>query len=140
MPGHIVHFYVDRACFGKVYYRVHRDMDSAYQYFRGKHRIFFHDVASACAIAANNYPGDRNAVSSALLHIEIDRLCSADPFFHRQLWLLAKEDAIKRKQAKKRNTRPKKRQSNKAVSEIEKTEKILKQLLELKRLIWLIRS
>ncbi len=140
MPSHMVHAYVDRLYFGRVYWKVHRQMDSAYQYFRGKHRIFWHDPISACAIAADSYPGDENAISAGLLHIRIDYTCSSDPFFHKQLWLLAKEDTQKRRHAKKQETKRKKKGVTRKPDEIEKTEKFFKQLIELKRLAELLRA
>ena len=140
MPSHLIHFYVDRLFFGKVYYRIHRQMDSAYQYFGGAHRVFWHDPISAYAIAANEYPGDRNAISSALLHIQIDQECSADPVFHRQLNFLAEEDAQKRKHNKKRKKKTARTKKPKPLSELEKTEKVISQLLELKKLTDLIKS
>ena len=140
MPAHFVHFYVDRVFFGKIYYQVHRDLDSAYEYFRSKHRIFWHDPVSAYAIAENDYPGDRNAITSALLHIEIDNECSANPVFHEQLIMLAKADANKRKRAKKRKKKIKNKKERTTLTEVEKTEKTLKQLIELMELVRLIRS
>ena len=134
MPSHKVHAYVDRMCFGKVYWKVHRLMDSAYQYFRGKHRIFWHNPISAYVIAAKSYPGDENAAFSALLHIQVDDMCSSDPFLDSQLWLLAKEDAEKRKQSKKRKTKPRQKEVTNS-PEIEKTENFFKKLTELEKLI-----
>jgi hypothetical protein len=138
MPEHLIHFYVDRIYFKKVYWRVHRDMDSAYPYFGSRHRIFWHDSVSACGIAANDYPGDENAVTSALLHIETDRLCSANPFLHNQLWLLAKEDVKRRKRAKKQKTKRKKKQKREGrrstPKEFMDVEEFLGKILEIKRL------
>ena len=132
MPSHLIHSYMDRSYFGKVYWKVHREMDCAYRYFRGRHRIFFHDPISACAIAAKAYPGDKNAISSALMHIEIDLLCSANPFYHKQLELLAKEDALKRKRSNKRKTKTRKKKAPSKLSELEKTENFFKELIEFK--------
>ena len=131
MPSHLVHSYMDRLCFGRVYWKVHRQMDSAYQYFRGRHRIFWHDPSSACAIAANAYPGNKNAITSALLHIQTDNMFSANPFLHNQLWLLAKEDVNKRKRDKKQKIKRPKKKAPLNSSELEKTEKFIEQILEL---------
>jgi hypothetical protein len=113
-------------------------MDSAYQFFRGKHRIFWHDPASAYAIGANFYPGDRDAISSGLIPIQIDTMCSENPFFHKQLWLLAKEDANRRKRNKKTKKKSKRKKKCKTLTELEKTEKVFKQLAEIKKLMGLI--
>lgn len=136
MPCHLIHAYVDRVNFGKAYWQVHREMDSAYQYFRQKHRILFHDPPTACSLAAHAYPGDPNAISAALLHIETDKMCSADPFLHAQLWQVAKEDQLKKKNSKKKKQT--KRTNYSSSSEIEKTEKFFKQVDDLQRLMRLM--
>lgn len=118
-------------------------MDSAYPYFGGKHRVFWHDTVSACAIAAEEYPGDENAVSSALLHIEEDNMCSSNPLFHEQLKLLAAQDAKKRKKSKKspnkKRVKPKKEKTA-PPDELEKFNEFLEDLAEIHRLARLIRS
>jgi hypothetical protein len=119
-------------------------MDSAYPYFGSKHRIFWHDPVSACGIAANDYPGDENAITSALLHIETDKMCSANPFIHNQLWLLAKEDAKRRKRAKKQKTKRKKKQKRESrrptPNEFKEIEEFPRKSLEIQRLYKMIVS
>jgi hypothetical protein len=102
MPSHKVHAYVDRMLFGRVYWKVHRQIDSAYPYLGGRHRIFWHDPISAMAIAAEAYPGNPNAVSAAICHIQLDNMCSADPVFEKQLEALAIVDAKKRRSSRRR--------------------------------------
>jgi hypothetical protein len=110
LPGHRVHLYLDRVLFGRSYYKVHRKMDYAWNYLRRGHRCFGHDPISAIAIAAESYPGDYNAVQAALFHIELDKLCTANPQFKRILELQAKRDATKRRR-KKRGIKAKKKKS-----------------------------
>ena len=93
MPGHMVHAYLDRMCFGKAYWKVHRRLDSAWFVCRRYHRRFWHDRVSATTIATAAYPGDQNAVWSAWLHIWADEHCSANPLFQKKLELLARADA-----------------------------------------------
>jgi hypothetical protein len=102
MPSHRAHAYVDRMLFGRAYWKVHRQIDSAYPYLRGRHRIFWHDPISAAAIAADAYPGDANAVSAAMIHIQVDNMCSADPQFRKQLEAHARADARKRRSSRRR--------------------------------------
>ena len=60
-------------------------MDKPVKYLGRAHRVLFHDTFSALAIADHYYPGDPNAQTAAMLHIEYDMLCTADPDFKRQL-------------------------------------------------------
>jgi hypothetical protein len=99
MPSHLAHVYVDRMLFGRAYWKVHRLIDSAYPYLRGGHRIFWHDPISAIAIAADAYPWDANAVSAAIIHIQVDNMCSAYPNFRKQLEAYARADARKRRRS-----------------------------------------
>ena len=102
MPSHLVHAYLDRLYFGRAYWKVHRLIDSAYPFFGGQHRFFWHDEQSAFVIAMYCYPNDENAIYSALLHIQIDMICSANPLLRRQLELLAEVDAKKRRKGRKK--------------------------------------
>jgi hypothetical protein len=110
LPGHRVHLYLDRLLFGRSYYKVHRKMDYAWYYLRRGHRCFGHDPISAIAIAAESYPGDYNAVQAALFHIELDKLCTADPQFKKMLEIQVKCNATKRRR-KKRVTKAKNKKS-----------------------------
>ena len=131
MPGLDLHAYTDRACFGKSYYKIHREMDWPYKIFGRKHRQFYHDPISAAIIAEECYPGDPDAVEAALLHILLDKTCSANPEFKK----LLKQCAIldKRKRGRKNKAEPK--------LEIEKRlMKDMKNLAELRKWLSIIYS
>jgi len=106
MPSHTVHAYLDRLYFGKAYWKVHRRLDSAWFVCRRGHRRYWHDWASAQAIARDAYPGDENAVWAAWLHIETDEYCTASPLFRKELEMLAKADAKKRRSRRKKKDEP----------------------------------
>jgi hypothetical protein len=129
IPSHLVHAYLDRLYFGKVYWKVHRLMDSAYPYFRGKHRIFWHDQQSAIVIAVNSYPNDQNAIKSALLHIQTDDACSANPLLRIQLEMLAEAEVKKRRiRREKEKQQPLSPEFEKALKDLEKIVQIRKVL------------
>jgi hypothetical protein len=132
VPSHLVHAYVDRLCFGKVYWQVHRLMDSAYPISRGRHRVFWHDPQSAIAIAMDRYSGDENAILSALLHIQIDTACSANPYLKIYLEMLASENEAQ----KKRKFRKTKRQPS-WPPEMKKYIEDLKKMVEIRRMMGL---
>jgi streptomycin 6-kinase len=88
-------------------------MDYSWYYLRRDHRCFGHDPISAIAIASESYPGDCNAVQAALFHIELDKLCTADPRFKKMLEILAKRDAAKRRR-KKRSKKAKQKSGDSA--------------------------
>jgi hypothetical protein len=132
LPSHLVHAYLDRLHFGRVYWKVHRLMDSAYPFFRGQHRFFWHDPLSAIAIASDSYPNDSNAICSALLHIQADNAASANPLLHEQLEMLAKADASKRrKHRKKEKPQPLSPEFEKALRDLEK-------IIEIRRMMGLL--
>jgi hypothetical protein len=106
LPSHTVHTYLDRLYFGKAYWKVHRRMDAAWVICRKGHRRYFHDWISAIAIAEEAYPGDENAIWSAWLHIQTDEYCSANPKFRKQLEMVAKSDAKKRRRRRERREVP----------------------------------
>jgi hypothetical protein len=112
LPGHRVHTFVDRELFGKSYWRVHRNIDMPYLFMGRKHRALFHDGFSSVLIARKLYPNDPRAAEAALVHVQIDRLCSSDPFFKKQLEFFADRDARERRKAK-RSSGKKKRKSAK---------------------------
>jgi hypothetical protein len=93
LPSFKVHAYVDKQLLGKVYTKVHLQMDSAVPYLGARHRILYHDPFSVSAIAWNTYPGDAKAQLAAFLHIIVDRGCSAYPVFRVFLEWLAEMDA-----------------------------------------------
>lgn len=106
MPSLRVHVYVDRKLFGKAYYKVHRGIDSAYPYFGGQHRRFGHDHLTAIAIAREAYPGDPNAVNAALMHLDLDRMCSADPSLRLYLETLAEAGSKRKHPRRKKGKKP----------------------------------
>ena len=103
MPSHKIHAYVDRLNFGRVYWKVHRGIDWAYPSLGRYHRVYGHDSVSALAIAAEAYPGDVNAQTSAMLHLQTDILCSCDPTFHKLLEYEAELDAKMRRRSRKKH-------------------------------------
>ena len=110
MPNHQVHAYMDRLYFGKVYWRVHYQLDWPVHYVKGNHRAYFHDFPSVFAIARKEYPGDPNAISSGLLHLQVDETCTLNPAYRKHLEFLS-ERALKGrkkwKHAKKMQSTPK---------------------------------
>ena len=77
LPSHKVHRFLDRQLFGRSFSRVHVEIDWPYWILGSKHRIFFHDPVSACAIAQKCYPDDNDAVLAGLYHICLDEMCSS---------------------------------------------------------------
>jgi hypothetical protein len=100
LPGHVVHFYVDRVFFNKTYYNVHRYIDYPVHWLHWRHRALNHDVLTACFIARTCYPNDDNALMSAWLHIEIDNLCSLNPSWKMQLQYFAYRAKGRRRKCK----------------------------------------
>jgi hypothetical protein len=85
LPGPKIHRLIDLMYFNKSYWKIHHYMDKPVFFLRANHRVLFHDVGSALAIAEKTYPGDPNAKVAALLHIQVDNLCTANPQFKMQL-------------------------------------------------------
>lgn len=98
MPGWRVHVYLDKKLFGKSYREIHRRMDSAVVVLGRNHRVLFHDIGWAVAIARECYPDDPNAVYAALAHIQFDQRCSNDPILK-----MALENFDARPQEEKKN-------------------------------------
>jgi len=136
MPGHLVHAYIDRLNFGRVYWKVHRRMDSAWLVLRRNHRVLWHDWPSAYCIACDAYPNDENAVWSAWLHIRIDEQCTADPQFRRNLEMQARADAAKRKKRKKSS----KKKEELLFPELDALLNDLKKMAEIKRMAKALRA
>ena len=105
MPSLKIHCYLDRLHFGKVYWRVHHEIDWPVFYVKRNHRIYFHDVQSIYAIATKEYPGDPNAISSGLQHLQVDEACTRNPMYRKQLEFLADQDVKKRKKNRKRKSK-----------------------------------
>jgi hypothetical protein len=125
VPSLRVHCYIDYIYLGRSYPKVHKAMDRpVFVYGRG-HRILYHDYFTATAIARREYPFDPDAEKAAVLHIEYDRICSADPVYRSYLEYMAKKAAkerrtIKRtiKQMKNKTKKPtKKRKTKKGQAE-----------------------
>lgn len=128
MPGWRTHNFIDRIFFGRSYSKIHRKMDEPFKYFGRSHRVLFHDPASAYTIAESCYPGDPNAILAALLHIQCDELCSADPEYRRYLENM---EILSRKKKKRRKG---KRMTKRVLIE-DSLLSDLKKLVELKRLL-----
>lgn len=101
MPDHQVHCFVDRKMFGKSYRKLHQAIDKPYVILKQRHRVMFHDPFSCLTLARHLYPYDPTAEEAALLHVELDNMCSRDPFVHKQLILLARQDSRNRKRSRK---------------------------------------
>ena len=100
----------------------------------------FHDPVSAIAIADQFYPGDPNARSAAILHLQLDDCCTLNPTFRKQLEFFAQWNAMKRKRAKKKNCASKKKGELPLPPELLKLENDLKKMAEIQKLARLIRS
>ena len=109
MPGHQVHRFGDRMMFGRSFWRLHVALDKPYLVFGRRHRMFFHDPGSAVLIARKIYPGDTQAEASALLHLEFDNMCTADPNLKKRLEVLAKKYYKNRRQSQKSKKKKKTR-------------------------------
>jgi len=131
VPGHRVHAYADRQFFGKVYWKMHREMDWPVFYVHKNHRSFFHDILSVYAIAQKFYPGDPRAVESGFLHIQTDEACTRNPVYRAQLELLANADVRKRKRQCKKKSKQKK---DVVETELGKLSKDMKKLVKIKEL------
>ena len=113
MPSHRVHNFVDRQMFGKSYWQLHRNLDLPYLFMGRKHRVLFHDGFSSVLIARRLYPGDSRAEQAAIVHCQIDALCSNDPFLRTQLEFLANLDAAERKKTRRKSRKRKASSSGK---------------------------
>ena len=137
MPGHQTHAYVDWELFQKSYWRLHRNVDMPYLFLGQKHRIFFHDGASTIAIARQLYPNDPQAEQAAIVHCQLDTLCTDNPLFKKQLDFLAKRDARKRREAKKTRSQKKKTKRSKKTQyrdPFEDFNEFLKKAIEIQQL------
>lgn len=90
MPDCKVHVYVDKMFFGRGYPKIHKEMDKHVKVLGRGHRRINHNAASAIQIAMRRCPNDPVAIRAALLHVEIDIICSRDPEFRKILEFLAK--------------------------------------------------
>jgi len=72
MPSHKVHRLIDRLVLGKEYDFVHKLMDLPALVLGEKHRVLFHDPATALLIAVAT--GDAKAGAACLLHQITDKI------------------------------------------------------------------
>jgi hypothetical protein len=105
MPGWRVHRYLDVVFFGKSYSKIHRKMDDPCIFLGRRHRVLFHDPAAAVVIAQECYPGDPDAVEAAYLHILTDEFCTGDPYYKKDLEILALLNRPKKRTSRKRRKR-----------------------------------
>jgi hypothetical protein len=70
---------MDRACFGKSYWKLHQVIDFPFFFYGRKHREHFHDYVSVILIAKRWYPGDLVAFEAACLHVLLDNVCTYNP-------------------------------------------------------------
>ena len=91
-------------CLNKSYWRLHRALDKPVFFLGSRHRVLFHDVSSALAIAEGTYPADDNAKAAALLHIQLDNMCTTNPLFKKQLETYAKLFERKKRRKRKQKT------------------------------------
>ncbi len=132
MPSHKVHCYVDRVLFGKSYWRLHRQIDMPYLFLGRKHRVLFHDGFTSVAIARKVYPDDPIAQEAALVHVQLDALCSSNPLFAKQLEFFAEQQSRLRKRAGKKEAKPGRRPA--FPGPFEDFNAFLEKLAELRRL------
>jgi hypothetical protein len=132
MPSHKVHCFVDRVLFGKSYWRLHRQIDMPFLFLGNKHRVLFHDPFTPVAIAQWLYPGDPRAKESALVHVQIDSLCSTNPIFKMQLEYFAEQDARKRRSSRKKKAKSRKRKV--PADPLEEFTAFLEKMKEIRRL------
>ena len=135
MPSHKVHRFMDQACFGKSYWKLHKALDKPYPILKGKHRIVFHDPWSASEVAKRIYPNDPVAVESAMLHIWLDYSCTNDRAYHACLKGIAELNAGERKRAKVGGHKRLKRKNLSSSSSLKQLEKTIKQMIEIRELV-----
>jgi len=105
--------------------------------------VLFHDALTPVAIAQKLYPNDPRAQEAALVHVQLDMLCSSNPMFKQQLQWFAEQDAKERKRLRKRNAKKKSvkpRNKRGSPDELERFNEFLEKLAEIRRLAKLISS
>ena len=131
MPGLQVHAFVDRMIFDRSFWKLHRLMDKPVLVFGRKHRQFFHDAFTAVEIAKRTYPEDKQAEQAALIHINIDSMCSADPKLKKQLEIMARKFYKNWWISRKNKKSEKKEKIDPILADLKRT---FKKAIELKRL------
>lgn len=86
-PSRKVHRATTKFVLGNEYDEVHRLLDIASKFMGKTHRKYFHDPMSAMAAGAS-VAGERGALT-ALLHLEVDKICSKNPELKKVLEMLA---------------------------------------------------
>src|SRR2546422_5285554 len=89
MPSRKAHEYASKIFFGKKFAEVHQAMDSPSKRLGPSHRRLYHSYQSAMLIA-RMVSSDPAAPFAAILHVDLDRQCSADPYFAALIELRAK--------------------------------------------------
>ena len=84
----------------------------------------------ATFIAENEYPGNSDAVKAAILHVDYDRMCSADPNYHKFLENMMKRD-VENKKNKRKLERSREQLEKKRKTDMKKFRKQLDRVLEL---------
>jgi len=115
MPSHKVHNFIDRQLFGKSYWRLHRALDTPYIFMGKHHRVLLHDGFTSALLARQLYPTGPRAEQAALVHCQLDRLCSNDPHFRKQLEIIAGLNGKQKRKikAQRSNGRKKRKSSRK---------------------------
>jgi hypothetical protein len=73
-----------------------------------RRRVLLHDDFTSALLARQLYPADPRAEQAALVHCQLDTLCSSDPNFRKQLEILADLGGRQKRKAKaQRGTRRK---------------------------------
>jgi len=138
LPGHKTHCYIDRMLFGRSFWKLHRAIDKPYLFMGRKHRALFHDGLSSVLIARDLYPGDPQAEEAAIVHCQIDMLCSNDPIFKKQLEILADLETAQRRKAKaakgSRKRKAKSQRKPKHADALEDFDQFMRKIVEIKRL------
>ena len=138
MPSHKIHNFIDRQLFGKSYWRLHRALDAPYIFMGKRHRVLLHDCFTSTLLARQLYPTDPRAEQAALVHCQLDTLCSSDPNFRKQLEILADLDGRQRRRAKaQRGTGMKGKNSSrkpKPADPLRDLGEFLKKIVEVKQL------
>lgn len=98
MPDRQTHEYVSELFFGKKFSDVHIALDSPSRRLGPSHRRMFHSHRAA-VLVARAVSNDPDAPLAAILHVDLDRICSEDPYFESTIELKAK---LKRRQTRDR--------------------------------------
>ncbi|TMI05960.1 hypothetical protein E6H34_11570 [Candidatus Bathyarchaeota archaeon] len=89
MPNRRTHEHVSELFFGKRFSDVHIALDSPSRKLGPSHRRMFHSHRAA-VLVARAVSNDPDAPLAAILHVDLDRICSEDPYFESFIELRAK--------------------------------------------------